>query len=239
MHLISSLFDALFATRCVRCKRLGPSVCFDCWAQMGLRTRQVTRVSPEGELLTGYSAIDFDDSVSELMHHLKEMGISALARPIGSALEGPLASLLSRDSSAPVGPLWLVPVASGVKSLQKRGYSPASLIGRALLASASQTGGLRLLWGAGLVWRQRDVADQAGLTGLARQTNLVGVMRASARAANKSIVLVDDIVTTGSTLFETARALRAEGAHVVGFVTFAETILRSFAKSDAGDSKKV
>jgi predicted amidophosphoribosyltransferase len=167
------------------------------------------------------------------MHHLKEMGISALARPIGSALAGSLASLLSQDSIAPAGPVWLVPVASGVKSLQKRGYSPASLIGKALLAEAGA--GPRLLWGAGLVWRQRDVADQAGLTGLARQTNLVGVMRASARAANRSIVLVDDIVTTGSTLFETARALRAEGAHVVGFVTFAETILRSFAKSDAGD----
>jgi len=60
-------------------------------------------------------------------------------------------------------------------------------------------------------------------------------MQASSGVANKSIVLVDDIVTTGSTLFETARALRAEGASVLGFVTFAETVLRSFAKSDAID----
>jgi len=200
----------------------------------------VVRTSPQGESLTGFSAIDFDDSVSNLMHHLKEGGVSALAKPIGLALVQPLCELLLFHPSSTDDALWLVPAAGGIKSLQRRGYSPATLIAKSLLvgfdAEARKSAGPgALIWGGGLVWRKHEVSDQAGLSGLARQTNLVGAMQASSGVANKSIVLVDDIVTTGSTLFETARALRAEGASVLGFVTFAETVLRSFAKSDAID----
>jgi predicted amidophosphoribosyltransferase len=205
---------------------------------MGLRTRQVSRVSSEGEELKGFSAIDFDETVSALMHQFKENGISALAKPIGLTLVQPVFQLLSPETTANSGAIWLVPVAGGVKSLQKRGYSPAALIAKALLAEVNARHNeafrpSKLFWGASLVWREREVADQAGLTGNARKTNLVGAMRASPRAAQTRVILVDDIVTTGSTLFETARALRAEGAEVLGFVTFAETLLRSFHKSDA------
>ena len=42
----------------------------------------------------------------------------------------------------------------------------------------------------------------------------------------KRVLLVDDIVTTGSSLVEAARAIRAAGAQVVGFATLAETILK-------------
>jgi phosphoribosylpyrophosphate synthetase len=156
------------------------------------------------------------------------------------ALVEPLCALLLYHSVSSDDGLWFVPAAGGIKSLQRRGYSPATLIAKSLLvgfdAEARKSAGPRaLIWGGGLVWRKHEVADQAGLSGFARQTNLVGAMQASSGVANKSIVLVDDIVTTGSTLFETARALRAEGATVLGFVTFAETVLRSFAKSDAID----
>ena len=240
MFTVSTLIDALFATRCVRCNRLGSSYCVGCWSQLAFRVRRVERVSPSGEVLVGFSVIVFDDTVSELMHEFKENGIAALAAPIGSALVPALQELATTTAVGPRDSVWLVPVASGVNSLQKRGYSPGALIGKALLSRANprfearvELGAFpRLFWGGSLVWRQREVADQAGLTGRARQNNLVGAMRASARAGNRSVVLVDDIVTTGSSLFETARALRAEGATVLGFVTFAETILRNLAKTN-------
>jgi len=73
-------------------------------------------------------------------------------------------------------------------------------------------------------------ADQASLGSDARRANLRGTMKASGLAQNKRIILIDDIVTTGSTLFEATRALEAAGAQIVGFLTFSETILRKIQK---------
>jgi predicted amidophosphoribosyltransferase len=47
----------------------------------------------------------------------------------------------------------------------------------------------------------------------------------------KRVLLVDDIVTTGATLTEMARAASAAGAVVTGFVTVAETIPKTLTKN--------
>ena len=72
----------------------------------------------------------------------------------------------------------------------------------------------------------RTVADQASLTVDQRQQNLVEAMRASPRLSGKRVLLVDDIVTTGSTIAEAARAVAAAAAEPVAFVVLAETLRR-------------
>ena len=73
----------------------------------------------------------------------------------------------------------------------------------------------------------RQVEDQSALTSDQRQSNLVDSMVAAPRLSAKRVLLVDDIVTTGSTLAEASRAVTAAGAEVVGFVVLAETLRRS------------
>ncbi|WP_225991356.1 ComF family protein [Actinomadura montaniterrae] len=74
----------------------------------------------------------------------------------------------------------------------------------------------------------RRVADQAGLGARARRDNLSGALEAVGRAAlaGRRVVLVDDVITTGASLAEAARALRAAGADVVAAATVAATPLR-------------
>ncbi|HEY9524705.1 MAG TPA: phosphoribosyltransferase family protein, partial [Thermopolyspora sp.] len=67
------------------------------------------------------------------------------------------------------------------------------------------------------------VADQAGLSSPQRAANLVGAFGTTSRVPGAVCVLVDDIVTTGATLVEAARALRAAGAVVPLAVTIAAT----------------
>jgi predicted amidophosphoribosyltransferase len=71
------------------------------------------------------------------------------------------------------------------------------------------------------------VRDSAGLDIAARAANLAGAMRADGPRGSPRAVLVDDIVTTGATLLEAARALRAAGWTVPGAVVVAATARRA------------
>ena len=69
----------------------------------------------------------------------------------------------------------------------------------------------------------RGVRDQSGLDARARQANLAGGFRLRGRLPDRPVVLVDDLVTTGSSLTEAARVLRGAGVPVLGAATVAAT----------------
>ena len=70
----------------------------------------------------------------------------------------------------------------------------------------------------------RKIADQALLSREQREVNLAGSMLA--KPLSGPVVLIDDVVTTGASLREAARAMAAAGNQVAGFITIAETILK-------------
>jgi predicted amidophosphoribosyltransferase len=72
----------------------------------------------------------------------------------------------------------------------------------------------------------RSVADQAGLDTSGRARNLAGALAARRCADGLRVVVVDDVVTTGATLAEATRALRAAGAEVLGAAVVAATVRR-------------
>ncbi|MFB4313305.1 ComF family protein [Actinomadura sp. 21ATH] len=76
--------------------------------------------------------------------------------------------------------------------------------------------------------QRRRVLDQAGLPVGRRAANLAGALEVlpSAAVAGRTVVLVDDVITTGATLAEAARALRAADARVAAAATVAATPLR-------------
>lgn len=115
----------------------------------------------------------------------------------------------------------IVWVPSGRRAVRRRGHDPlrgvVEAAVRRLRADGVAVSALDAL-------RQRGrVADQAGLTAVQRAANLRGAVEARAGVAGLRVVLVDDVVTTGSSLAEAARALRAAGAEVTGTATIAAT----------------
>jgi predicted amidophosphoribosyltransferase len=73
----------------------------------------------------------------------------------------------------------------------------------------------------------RRVQDQAGLTATARAANLDGALRAGMDLRGHRVIVVDDVLTTGATLTEAARALRAAGADVLACAVIAATQRRT------------
>jgi hypothetical protein len=106
----------------------------------------------------------------------------------------------------------LVPVPSSRWAVRARGHDPARRIALAAAGELRRAGApARVL---AVLRQRRAVADQSGLNSRQRLDNLAGALEVAAGgerllAAGSRIVLVDDLMTTGASLTEAARAVRA------------------------------
>ncbi|MFD6496697.1 ComF family protein [Streptomyces sp. NPDC060188] len=113
------------------------------------------------------------------------------------------------------GPVLLVPVPSARRTVRARGHDPARRIALAAAGELRRTGTpARVL---GVLRQRRAVADQSGLNSRQRLDNLAGALEVVAGGARLlaeggRVVLVDDLMTTGASLTEAARALRVARA---------------------------
>lgn len=73
----------------------------------------------------------------------------------------------------------------------------------------------------------RRVADQSGLSADERMRNLAGALIAAPLVRGRQVVLVDDVITTGASLVEAARAVEAAGGVVLAAATVAATPRRA------------
>lgn len=157
-----------------------------------------------------HAAGAYTDAVRAVLLAHKERGALGLSRPLGRALAGAVRAS-ARPHAAAHGALLLVPVPSARRAVRARGHDPARRIALAAAAELRRTGCPAQV--LPLLRQHRPVADQAGLTARERLVNLSGALRLREGAARLlkggTAVLVDDVMTTGASLVEAARALSA------------------------------
>lgn len=113
----------------------------------------------------------------------------------------------------------LIPVPLGRKRLKERGYNQVALVAQPL---AYRTG-IRYLPHA--LWKTRDTRSQVGLTIGQRQTNVLNAYQADAHSVTqKSVLLMDDVSTTGATISACTETLMAAGAREVYGITIARAL---------------
>jgi ComF family protein len=218
------LLDLLFPPRCVSCKRAQGALCASCFATIqllshplcarcGFPLQSAQTPCPECRVLTqtitGIRASAWHEgAVREAIHALKYQHRRDLARPLAQLLAGAW-----ERARLPCDFVTSVPLHPSRQA--ERGYNQAELLAEQL-AEMQHLNYMRILS------RIRPTVDQIGLDARARRVNVAAAFSASRSSlAGKTILLVDDVCTTGATLDACAVALFQSGADAVYGLTVA------------------
>lgn len=210
--MIDAALDLLLGGTCSGCRRPGRSLCPHCRAELAALGAPLRVELPAVPIPVRAAALH-RGLVRDLLLDHKENHVLALAAPLGGLLAGAVASLPGS------GPVLLVPVPSTATAVRRRGHDPGARLAARCAATLRRQG--RAARSAGVLRHVRAVLDQVGLSGPERARNLGGAL--AARPARRGdalppVILCDDVVTTGATVAEANRALRAAGWRVVAAV---------------------
>ena len=180
------------------------------------------RPHPEG-LGPVHAAAPYAGPLREALVAFKDHGRWTLRAPLGDLLGRAAAAAVL---GAPVPRLALVPVPSSLDASRERDGDHVRELARRAARSLRRAGLDVAVVGA--LWPPRHRHDQVGLGRTARAANLAGTLLPTSRAASlrdagTAVLLVDDLVTTGSTLAEAARALGTMGVVPLGAAVVAAT----------------
>ncbi|MDQ0796041.1 ComF family protein [Streptomyces sp. B1I3] len=196
---------------CGGCGRPRTELCETCAAVLEAAPRRVRPTPEPAGLPLVYAVAPYGSAVRAVLLAHKERGALGLAGPLGGALAAAVRA--GAGCTGGTGPLLLVPVPSARRATAARGHDPTRRIALAAAAVLRRSGTpARVL---AVLRQRRAVADQAGLGARERQANLAGALDVAVGGRDLlgggRVWLVDDLLTTGASLTEAARAVRAAG----------------------------
>ena len=238
---VNSLVSLFFPATCVLCQEIVETVsssviCQACWQKVrrfdgvvcvrcgyGFPSKNIESTRPLcGVCRRGLFLFDFarayspfEDPFKEIIHQFKYRSHRSLARPLSKLLFSVCESHLEDCSSD-----LIVPVPLHKSRERARGFNQAFELSKPLGRMA------HIPVSANLLLRVRPTKVQAGLSRRERRLNLTGAFELSRwkDVEGKTVLLVDDVFTTGATLNECAKILKSNGARRVNVLTLARVV---------------
>lgn len=228
MSLLDAVADVFFPPACAACDAVLPAPGAFCDACRALvldvgtvtcrRCGEPGRFSEDGcercRALTppfqrAWAPFEHDGAMARAVHRLKYEDRPDLSRPLGRLLAD-----AARDALDDM-PGVLVPVPLHTSRFRERKFDQAALLAVALSEVTKRD--VRETW----LVRTRATPRQVGLSDTAREENVAGAFVASDAVRGQDVVLIDDVLTTGATVREAARALLHAGAGRISVLTLA------------------
>ena len=217
-------FDLIFPPHCAGCGCTGTHWCQSCQSETVLFSEPLCEIcgSPQPEQGVcpvcrinppyydrAFSFAAYDTPLRKAIIRLKYHGDGGLGEKLSFFL---LHLIRSRNLEFDL----VVPVPLGKKRLKERGYNQSSFLARPISLYYG------LCYVPGAIQRIRETRSQVGLDSESRRANVKDAFAAQARwVQGRSVLLVDDVFTTGSTIAACAKALKESGAHKVFGLTLA------------------
>ena len=222
--MYDAVADLLLGGACAACGHPGRPLCRACRVELPRQAVLAWPTPTPAGLALPMAAGAYDGTLKALVNAHKEHRVLALSQPLGDVLAAVVAGLLAEAPPTTRGAsVAVVPVPSRPSVVRRRGHDPMLRVARRA-ASRLRRDGVPVVVARPLRTRTR-VRDQAGLGAGDRRANLDGAFdsRRPAGPAARPVVVVDDVLTTGSTAREAQRALEAAGHTVLGIATVAAT----------------
>ena len=225
--LLWRVLDWVYPPFCCGCGQIGKEICPACWESIKLLSGQITCISC-GKLIERGSLCTDCQTNPPIFDQLKSWALYEGAvrsmvtgikfeRKLGLIpyLIEPLAEAISTWEP---NVDWITAVPLGRRRQHERGYNQSALIAEKV------AGKLKISYSNELLFRVRETHTQVGLNADERRQNMVDAFTAEPSfCRGKSVLLIDDIATTGATLNACAKALRAAGAEEIFCFTVART----------------
>ena len=200
--------NLIYPRRCVFCgefldKNSNEDICAECEEKLPWTKN---KCKSKGEFFSEcLSPLYYDGKAGEALRRFKFMGKTSYARRMGKLI----ADCVAENGKGGYEAVTWVPVS--FRRMRKRGYCQAKLLAKEV-SKALNVRCVRMLR------KRRHTPPQSTLSGLAaRKANISGAFSAVNKSgiAGSSVLLIDDVITTGATLSEAARILRMGGAAAV------------------------
>ncbi len=217
--LVAPFIDFVFPPLCVVCNRVlsdgAQRVCDNCWNSIQRVSRDLplycdtrAKLLESGTVCDLVSVFVFEKEgpFQHIAHALKYRGYESVGIELGRRI----GLTVNEWGLAADG---LIPIPLHRVKRRERGYNQAELIAKGI----SQSTGIPLR--TDIVRRKRHTQTQTQLNLEQRQANMEGAFEVnhapSASVAGRTLILVDDVITTGATIESCARELRKAGASAV------------------------
>ena len=204
LSVLRPWLDAFFPPRCVACDAWGQApFCFVC---------SEANLDGDYSALIGFGPVRslwmYGGPVQQAVHRMKYGRQLQVAQALASQVPKLVPDIAGFDL--------VIPVPLTRCGLKKRGFNPAVEIGRRT--------GIQVEWNC--LRRYPVLQTQVGLGPAARRQNVQNtfVVKNPQRISGKRLLVVDDVMTTGSTLLESGQVLRAAGAKSIEGLVLARTL---------------
>lgn len=229
---MANILDYVFPKRCVLCKKQGSYLCENCLINLSFDAKPLCLICNKSSFnnlthpvcksryaIDGcFSALVYNKTAQKLIYsfkykqYLTDIKIVLVDLFYESIIQNENFNRLLADGE------WLmVPIPLSNAKLRKRGYNQSEILAKGLGKKFNMPV-------ISLLTRTRDTKTQVGLSNIKRAENIKGVfeiVNGKSSMVNSNILLIDDVVTTGSTLKEAASVLKRNGAKRVVGLTLA------------------
>ncbi len=212
MRFLNTILDIVFPAKCLSCDKSGVDLCLNC-----------LRDAPPAERESAKWIFPIYDyrypTIKKALWLLKYKGRKRLVNVFAEIIYEKILEELSELSvlenfTEPI----LIPIPLSSKRYHERGFNQAELLCREIIKINHLRHGLNMQLAKNILIKPKETPHQAQIKNRnERLKNIIGsfVVKNEGLIKNKNIILIDDILTTGATLSEARKVLRAAGARKI------------------------